>query len=302
LILKLKKDLFMANDLSLSKSDMWMAASNAMQLGSYYVLKNAVESGDRDQFMPALAVAVPLVIGGGMINSLANWWMLPRDASLLRKIISFPFPANVTVNGHGLGFFGKIKEVSNLYTVAQNTLPKLANCARNLTTRPIRALSYGAVHAFNLGSEVLSVGSSFGLFGKSQDSSSEQTESEPKQNPSGSSKPRAEKPQTEQPRTSNFEKQDDISRLTDPRLNPKSFKDAQKMFQLPNQKVDPQTCRQHGYSYIRETCDSICSTVKKAWKEIFLRVHPDKNPSPLATAASQNLNTAKETLTSAYNC
>jgi curved DNA-binding protein CbpA len=287
----------MANDLSLSGSDMWMAASNAMQLGSYYVLKKAVESGDRDQHLPALVVAVPLLIGGGIINSLANWWMLPRDASLLRKIISFPFPATLNIKGHGLGFFGKIKEVSNLYTVAQNTLPKLANCARNLTTRPIRALSYGAVHAFNLGSEVFSVGTSFGLFGKSQDSSSKQPESEPKQNPSGSSKP-----QTEQPRTSNFEKQDDISRFTDPRLNPKSLKDAQKMFQLPNQKVDPQACRQYGYSYIRETCDSICSTIKKTWKEISLGVHPDKNPSPLATEASQNLNIAKETLASAYNC
>jgi len=288
----------MANGLHLSRADMWMAASNVMQLGGYYMIKNAVGSRDRAQLMTALFVAAPLFFGGVIISSLANHQMLPREASLLRKVISCPLsiPIFVIAHKYGLEFFGKIKDVSNFYTVAQNTLPKLANCARNLTTRPIRALTYGAVHAFNLGIEVLSVGKSFGLFGKSQDSSSE-PEGEPKQTPSGASKP-----QTEQPGTPNFEKQDDISRLTDPGLNPKRFEDAQKMLQLPNQEVDPQICRQHSYSYIRETCDNICATIKRTWREIFLRVHPDKNPSPLATAASQNLNNAKETLMSAYSC
>lgn len=289
---------FMANELNLSKSDMWMAASNAMQLGGYYVVKNILESGDREKFIPALAVGLPLIVAGSVIFSFANWSMVPTNASFLRKVISFPFPASLVVRGAGLGFVNKVKDVYRLYNVAQNTLPKLAKCAKNLSTRPLRALFHGAVHAFNLGTEVFSLGDSFGLFGQNESFSSERRGEKQNSDPSSSSQP-----QTEGLGTSNFEKQDPISRLTDPTLNPKNVEDAQKMLGLPNQKVDPETCRWGGYDgYIREACKGVCSNVKKAWKEIFLQVHPDKNPSPLATVASQNLNTARETFVSAYNC
>lgn len=253
------KSLCMANDLILSKSDMWMAASHVMQLGGYYVLQSAFESGDAEEFALAFAATVPLLIGGGVIHSLANWRMLPRDTSFLRKIISFPFLTDVIVHGYGVVWFGTIKKVSNLYTVAQTAWPKLAHCASALTTRPIRALCHGVVHAFNLIFAGLPVWDSL------------------------------------EPNIPSFAKQDVFSRLTDPKFNPRNVKDAHKMFQLPHQTADALTC--HLFD-----CGQICDSVRRAWRQISLRVHPDKTSNPLANEAFRNCSNAHETLKLLYHC
>lgn len=288
----------MANQLVLSRSDKWMALSNVMNLAGYYTLKQGVENENLQQIF---AVGVPLVMVGGIINDISNYCMIPKNASFLRKFVSIPIVDGISFNGYGLGFLNPIKQISNLYAVAQNTLPKLRNCVGNLSTSPIRAVVHGTVHSFNLGSSLFSTVHSFQSLMKNGDSSD--SESKPEENGSGPNT--SEKPKTSQqkPQQTKFDHTGDFQRLTDPKLNPKSFKDAKTMLQFPDQKVVPDMCKQYGISYIREACDSVCASIKKTWRGIFLRVHPDKNPgNDLALPASQNLNAAKDTLQAAYGC
>lgn len=242
-------------DLSLSKTDLCLAVANAAVWAATFNLQKNAYRVDRVE-TAWIALIVSLII-----NQSVTYTMMPKDATLLRKIVSFPLAPGLP----GV----------HLYTVVQNTLPKLANCAKNLTSRPFHALTYGAVHAFNLGSSIFwarnlfetykSLYPDFWTFKRDYYHKPAYHDYRPEND------------------ASEFTNMDPISRLTDPRLNPQSPDDARTMFQLNH-------------------TDDICAAVKKTFRELFRQVHPDKNKSPLALEASYNLETAKETLLDAESC
>jgi len=289
----------MSNDLSLSRADLCMAASNVIFWAGSSILETALKFAvkteilqpetEEDLFRSVFISAIALYSISEVAYSFANWYMIPRDASLTRKVISFPlFPNNFRIGNYDFYYLDTIKRISNLYAVAQNTVPKLSNCVRNFSKRPIRASIYGGVHVLNLFSASYHLVDSLGLFEKGfsfqSENKSYQSENESKQPP-----PNSFKPQENNQRMPDFEELDEMGLLTDPRLNPKRVSDAKKMFQLPE-------------DHLREASKGACSFIRKKFREILLQVHPDHNSDPFANAASQNLDNAKETLMKAYRC
>lgn len=138
--------------LALTTSDKLLTASHFFQWG---LIGATTFCG----LAPAIAGTLGTIASIG--SEIANYCMLPEDASLFRKVMTFPIISKAV-----LGFNPIIKGLSQTYSTlsfAQTSAHKLSDAWEGLKSDPVNAVKAGAVNLFNLASNVAFSAESVGL-------------------------------------------------------------------------------------------------------------------------------------------
>lgn len=136
---------------ALTGSDKLLTASNLFQWG----LVGASFCG----LAPAVAGTLGMIAGVG--SEIANYCMLPEDASLLRRAMTFPVVSKAI-----LGLNPVVKGISQAYSLissVQTSAGKLSEAWEGLKSDPANAMKAGSVHLFNLASNVAFAAEGAGL-------------------------------------------------------------------------------------------------------------------------------------------
>jgi hypothetical protein len=127
---------------ALTSSDKLLTAGNLVQ----WALIGASYAG----FAPTLIM--PLSVMTSLGSEFASFWMLPKDASWLRKAMSIPVLSKIIINYNP--WVAKLFQATSLYNIVESSVTKLRNAWNAFQNNQTGAIQSGATHLFNLASSV----------------------------------------------------------------------------------------------------------------------------------------------------
>lgn len=139
------------NPFSLSSSDRWLAASNAVQWG---IIAASLFGIDPSMTAP-IATAANIAVGFAMYG------MLPKNGSWLRQALSIPFIYQKVIGFHPV--VKGLAQLHSLYTLAQRSRSMLSAAWSQRTSHPVDALKVGGVQLFNVSSGLVFAADQAGL-------------------------------------------------------------------------------------------------------------------------------------------